>query len=910
MWVWCVWVSEGEWASESERVSECEWVRVSGPSAIDQHHDLSRQVMNKEAMISWQAINLNELSWYIAVPCSWRAWPEQSRVAETKGRQCVHPTPCRAPSAAPAMQNLPAKRRRPRDARAYIRPLAKQQVLHISFQDCHLQNSRNAARWNWEQHRIERPSRPTNACRCGDGLVNSHRLQSHLLELLGQIFKGRQPYEILSGTDVQDGLTPIQGQKGPTSVAMLIISVKDLMDSLSDLHHWQESKSWSRHISAGTAVGKSCSSTSALLGRTFSRPVSFLLAKTTPGDLLQLITIEPLAGRISASYASSRGPSSLTTGIAIGAILDEAASVFSNVRFEELVLLPWSLALQDGENLTNLVLVQLHLTGKAAETKGRQGVHPTPCRAASAAPATQKVYWQSGGDQGTLDVHPTPCRAASAAPATQKAAETKGRQGVHPTPYRAASAAPATQKPPETKGRQGVHPTPCRAASAAPATQKLPAERRRPRDARRISDPLQSSKCCARHAKVTGRAAETKGRQVVHPTPCRAASAAPATQKAAETKGRQGIHPTPCRVASAAPATQKSNGDQGTPGRTSDPLQSTKCRACHAKATGRAAETGTPGRTSDPLQSSKCCACHAKPTGRAAETKGRQGVHPTPCRAASAAPAMQKAAETKGRQGVHPTPCRAPSAAPATQNLPAKRRRPRDARAYIRPLAEQQVLCPPRKSYRQSGGDQGTPSRTSDPLQSSKCCARHAKSNGDQGTPGRTSDPLQSSKCCACHAKATGRAAETKGRQGVHPTPCRAASAAPATQKAPETKGRQGVHPTPCRAPSAAPATQKNVIEGECVSECEWEWVSEGEWVSESEWVRVSEWVSESEWEWVRVGVSEWEWVRVSVSVRVRVRMWVWVRVRVRVWVLVWVWVWVWVWVRVRVRVRVSEWVR
>ena len=37
-------------------------MRVSGPSAIDQHHDLSRQVMNKEAMISLQAINLNELS--------------------------------------------------------------------------------------------------------------------------------------------------------------------------------------------------------------------------------------------------------------------------------------------------------------------------------------------------------------------------------------------------------------------------------------------------------------------------------------------------------------------------------------------------------------------------------------------------------------------------------------------------------------------------------------------------------------------------------------------------------------------------------------------------------------------------------------------------------------------------------
>ena len=277
-------------------------------------------------------------------------------------------------------------------------------------------------------------------------------------------------------------------------------------------------------------------------------------------------------------------------------------------------------------------------TGKAAETKGRQGVHPTPCKAASAAPATQKLpaerrrprdargyirplaeqqvlrlpcktYRQSGGDQGTPGrtsdpLQSTKCRACHAK-ATGRAAETKGRQGVHPTPCRAASAAPATQKAAETKGRQGVHPTPCRAASAVPATQK---------------------------------AAETKGHQGVHPISCRAPTAAPATQKPPETKGRQGVHPTPCRAPSAAPATQKPP-----------------------------------------------------------ETKGRQGVHPTPCRAPSHTKATGRAAETKGRQGVHPTPCRAASAAPATQNLPAERQRPRDARAYIRPLAEQQVPRLPRK---------------------------------------------------------------------------------------------------------------------------------------------------------------------------------------------------------------------
>ena len=69
----------------------------------------------------------------------------------------------------------------------------------------------------------------------------------------------------------------------------------------------------------------------------------------------------------------------------------------------------------------------------------------------------------------------------------------------------------------------------------------------------------------------------------------------------------------------------------------------------------------------------------------------------------------------------------------------AERRRPRNARAYIRPPAEHPAPHLPRKSHRQSGGD--------------------------QGTPGRTSDPLQSTKSRTCHAKATGTAAETKGRR-------------------------------------------------------------------------------------------------------------------------------------------------
>ena len=184
----------------------------------------------------------------------------------------------------------------------------------------------------------------------------------------------------------------------------------------------------------------------------------------------------------------------------------------------------------------------------------------------------------------------------------------------------------------------------------------------------RTSDPLHCTKSHACHAKATGRAAETKGRQGVHPTPCSAPSPTPAMQKPPAERRRPRdarvyIRPLAVHQVPNLPrkSHQQSGGDQGTPGRTSDSLQCSKCRACHAKATGRAAKT-------------------------------------------------------KGRQGVHLTPCREPSAAPATQNQPAERRRPRDARAYIRPLAMHQVPHLPRKTHRQSGGDQGTPGAYIRPL--------------------------------------------------------------------------------------------------------------------------------------------------------------------------------------------------
>ena len=58
----------------------------------------------------------------------------------------------------------------------------------------------------------------------------------------------------------------------------------------------------------------------------------------------------------------------------------------------------------------------------------------------------------------------------------------------------------------------------------------------------------------------------------------------------------------------------------------------------------------------------------------------------------------QQSGGDPGRQGVHPNPWKAPSAAPAMQIAPAKRQRPSNARAYTQPLGEHHIPRLPRKS--------------------------------------------------------------------------------------------------------------------------------------------------------------------------------------------------------------------
>ena len=82
-------------------------------------------------------------------------------------------------------------------------------------------------------------------------------------------------------------------------------------------------------------------------------------------------------------------------------------------------------------------------------------------------------------------------------------------------------------------------------------------------------------------------------------------------------------------------------------------------------------------------------------------------VHTVPRGSQSAAPATKSAHQApvpSRRQGVHPTPGPAASAAHSTQMLPAECQCPADARAYIRPLGKlhmevHKVLCLPRKLH-------------------------------------------------------------------------------------------------------------------------------------------------------------------------------------------------------------------
>ena len=433
-------------------------------------------------------------------------------------------------------------------------------------------------------------------------------------------------------------------------------------------------------------------------------------------------------------------------------------------------------------------LCHANATGRAAETKGRQGLHPTPCRAASAAPATQQPpaerrrprdarayvrplaeqqvprlprnsHRQSGGDQGT------PGRTSDSLP-RKSYRQGGGDQGTRDGRQRDTGAC--------SRARGSAH-------CLTPATQKRPAERRRPRDTGRTPEghrgvqrsPRQRTLSHASHAKRPAERRRPRDRTDARGTPGRTAEPLAvhivarlprkATGRAAETRdtgrtpeGHRGVQPSP--------------------------WQCTLLRACHAKATGRAAETkghrrdarGTPGRTSDPLAAhivsrpatQKPPAERQRPRDTGATPEGHRGVHPTRWQCtlshdACHAKAIGRAAETKGhRSDARGTPGRTsdPLAVHIVPRLPRKRdRRPRDASgtpadtgAYIRPRGRAHGSSPAMQKRRETKGRQ-------------RDTGAYIRPRGSAHCPTLATQKRPETK---------GRQRDTGGHRGVHPTPC------------------------------------------------------------------------------------------------------------------------------------------
>ena len=250
---------------------------------------------------------------------------------------------------------------------------------------------------------------------------------------------------------------------------------------------------------------------------------------------------------------------------------------------------------------------------------------------------------------------------------------------------------------------------------------------------------------------------------------------------------------------SAAPATKSApvpSRRQTTPGRTSDPLASSKVlrlprnlRRCPANARRRQ------GVHPPFWQAAKRCACHEICTGAQptpddarrcqgdplasskalplprnlrrcpADARRRQGVHPTPWQAAKCCACHEICAgaqpgrtsdplasskvlrlprnlrrcpaDARRRQGVHPTPWQAAKCCACHEICAGAQPTPDDARAYIRPLGKQQSAAPATKSAPVPSRRQTTPGRTSDPLASSKRRTQHANATGSVPVPSR-----------------------------------------------------------------------------------------------------------------------------------------------------------------------------
>ena len=333
------------------------------------------------------------------------------------------------------------------------------------------------------------------------------------------------------------------------------------------------------------------------------------------------------------------------------------------------------------------IYISLYLSTLLSSAKAR-ACHKKP-------PAERPRPRDTGGTPGhTSDpfaVHQVPrlprlCSAPSPTPATQKPpAERRRPRDTGGTPGRTGRAA-------ETKGhrrdaRAYIRPL-CSAPSPTPATQKPPAERRRPRDTGgtpgRTSDPFAVHQVPRLPRKIHRQSGGDQGTCTFDPFAVHQVPRLPR-----KSHRQSGGHPFAVQQVPRLPrkSHRESGGDQRTPEgrqRTSDPFAVHQVQRLPRK-------SHRQGVHPTPLQCTKSRACHAKSTGRAAETKGHR---------------------RDARAYIRPL-CSAPSPAPATQKPPAERRRPRDTGGTpgrtSDPFAVHQVPRRPRKSHWQSGGDQGTP---------------------------------------------------------------------------------------------------------------------------------------------------------------------------------------------------------
>ena len=385
--------------------------------------------------------------------------------------------------------------------------------------------------------------------------------------------------------------------------------------------------------------------------------------------------------------------------------------------------------------------------------------------APSPTPATQKQR-QSGGAQNAPKRTSDPVQALQVPRLPRKssgrAAEPKTRQSVHQTPCKcskshACHAKAAAERRSPKRAKAYIRPR-ASAPSPTPATQKQRQSGGAQNVPKRTSDPAQVLQVPRLPRKSSGRAAEPKTRQSVHQTPRKrskphACHAKAAAERRSPKRAKAYIRPR-ASAPSPTPATQKqrqSGGAQNAPKRTSDPAQVLQAPRLPRKSSGRAAEPKTRQSVHQtPGKRSKSHACHAKaaaerrspkrakayirprasaPSATPATQKQRQsgGAQNAPKRTSDPAQALQvprlprkssgRAAEPKTRQSVHQTPRKCSKSHACHAKAAAERRRPRSAKAYIRPRASAPSPTPATQKQRQSGGDQGAPKRTSDPLE-------------------------------------------------------------------------------------------------------------------------------------------------------------------------------------------------